>query len=86
MTAPRPSPPRRPPTMHGCAGCGRLIKLALFACVRDWTRLPKPYREALNSAYARRCRFPGDAGAVAAHDAAKVAATRWLRDNPRGTS
>jgi hypothetical protein len=65
---------------HGCPGCGAPVARHQLACKPDWYRLPKPLRDAINSAYRHRERNP------AAHRAALGAAMRWYRANPGGGS
>lgn len=63
---------------HGCPGCGARVQRHQLACRDDWFRLPKPLRDAINSAYQHRERNP------AAHRAALRAAMDWYRRNPVG--
>lgn len=72
--------------MHPCPACGALVPADMFACKVDWFGLPTPLRGAINAAWQRRRRFPRDEGARTAHEAAKAAAVRWFRDNPRSGS
>jgi hypothetical protein len=53
----------------------------MFACSRDWRRLPRPLQRAVTRAW--RDLVSGRDGALAAHTAAKHAAVSWYRRNPR---
>lgn len=80
MTAPRE------PVLHGCPGCGALVRRTVLACRPCWFWLPQELRDAVNAAWRRRKANPKDPGAVRAHLAAVGAASRRLRDNPRGAA
>jgi hypothetical protein len=61
---------------HACpAGCGKDVPSEMYACKRDWYRLPKPYRNAVWRGY--RNQPLGQAHRVAMH-----AAHQWYLDNP----
>lgn len=59
---------------HTCpGGCGRQVRADLFACKRDWFRLPSVLRAAIWTAYR--------AGDGAAHAEALAEALRWFGEN-----
>lgn len=59
---------------HACpGGCGTQVAHHMLACKPCWSRLPKPYRDAVNDSYRRDSR---------SHRSAMAAALAWYRDNP----
>lgn len=63
---------------HGCPGCGARVQRSQLACKPCWWRLPKPFRDAVNTAYRHRVEHPR------AHILAMRAAMDWYRRNPAG--
>lgn len=64
---------------HDCPGrCGSRVPQHQLACKPCWSRLPRPLRDNVSSAYRIRMRKPS------AHREALVAALAWYRTNPEG--
>lgn len=62
---------------HECPapGCAARVSNEMFACRRDWYRLPRSLRDAIWRTY--------NAGGGAPHEAAMVDAIDWYRANAR---
>jgi hypothetical protein len=66
---------------HPCpGGCGAEVPQHQLACKPDWFRLPKPLRDEIGAAYARRRANP------MRHLRALGEASKWYRANPKDGS
>lgn len=58
-------------------GCEEEIPSGLFACRKDWGRLPVALRNRVNRTWSARLRSPQDPELVKAHEEAKDGAVAW---------
>ncbi len=70
----------QPGPTHACpGGCGCVVSYSKYTCPACWTRVPGPFRHAVNRA-ARRMRSARRD--PVAHAAALFAVRKWLTENP----